>query len=89
LRQLISGDYLVFDIETVSFPKTRLVIAFHSPNVFPKTGLRMCGPEKSRDSDALHWRVVRSLQSGLSRKNREMWACFAYFRVRGGGLSLQ
>jgi hypothetical protein len=29
----------------------RLMIAFHSPYVLPETGLRVCGPEKSRDND--------------------------------------
>jgi len=67
----------------------RLLIAFHSPCALLETGLRMCPPEKSRDSNALHCRVVRSLQSGLSRKNREIRACFAYFGGNRGGLSLQ
>jgi hypothetical protein len=48
----------------------------------------MCVPEKSRDGDGLYRRLVRSLQSGLSRKNREIRACFAYFG-RAGGSSLQ
>ncbi len=67
----------------------RLLIALHSPHALLKTGLHLCHPEKSRDSDALHCRVVRSLKSGLSRKNREIRACFAYFGGNGGGLSLQ
>ena len=49
----------------------------------------MCPAEKSRDSDALRSRVVRSLQAGLSKKNREKWAYFAYFEEKWDGLSLQ
>ena len=73
----------------------RLLIAFRSPYAPLETGLRVWPPEKSRDSDALQCRLVRSLQSGLSRKNREIRACFAHsagnrgrdslhFRLRGG-----
>jgi len=54
------------------WPNPRLVIALHSPIALLETGLHMYSPEKSRDSDALHCRVVHSLQSGLSRKNREI-----------------
>jgi hypothetical protein len=28
-----------------------LLIALHSPSTLPETGLRICPPEKSRDSD--------------------------------------
>ena len=73
----------------------RLLIAFHSPYALLETGLRMCPPEKSRDSDALHCRVVRSLQFMLLSNNREIRAFSAYFggkkanflcsfRLRGG-----
>ena len=44
--------------------------------------------EKNQGSGHLRRRAVRSLQSGLSAKNREKWACFAYFGVRFGGISL-
>ena len=37
----------------------------------------------------LRCRAVDSLQSGFSRKNREIRACFPYFGVRGHGISLQ
>ena len=67
----------------------RLVIALHSPNALLETGLSMCPPEKSRDSHPLRCRAVRSLLSGLSGKNREIRACFAYFWVSCGGTSLQ
>ena len=33
-------------------PNTRFVIAFHSPDALPETGLRMYLPEKSQDNDA-------------------------------------
>ncbi len=55
----------------------------------PGTALRLYRPEKSRDLHALYYQVVRSLQCGLSRKNREIRASFAYLRVRIGVLSLQ
>ena len=48
-----------------------LVIAFHSPNALLETGLRMCPPEKGRDSDRLRRRAVRSLRSDLFRDYRE------------------
>jgi hypothetical protein len=32
---------------------------------FLETGLRICPPEKSHLIDRVHWRAVRSLQSGL------------------------
>jgi hypothetical protein len=67
----------------------RLVIALHSPCALREPGLRMCVSEKSRDGDGLYRRLVRSLQSGLSRKNREIRACFAHFGVISGGSSLQ
>jgi hypothetical protein len=77
----------------------RLLIALHSPYALLETGLRMCPPEKSRDSDALHCRVVRSLQFMLLSNNREIRAFSAYFggkkanflcsfRLRGGARSL-
>jgi hypothetical protein len=48
-------------------PNPLLLIALHSPHGLLKTGLRLCHPEKSRDSDALQvWhakpRRVRKLQ---------------------------
>jgi hypothetical protein len=67
---------------------SQLLIALHSPNALFETGLRMCPAEKNRDSDPILSRAVRSLKSGLSVNNREIRACFAYFRVRYGGLSL-
>ena len=66
----------------------RLRIALHSPSALCETGLRVCRPEKSRDSDPVLSGVVRSLQSGLLRKNREKWACFAYFGGKDRGISL-
>jgi hypothetical protein len=33
------------------WPNPRLLIALHSPYALLETGLRMCGPEKSRDGD--------------------------------------
>jgi hypothetical protein len=38
------------------WPTFRLVIALYSPNALLETGLRMCLPEKSRDSDPLRRR---------------------------------
>ena len=67
----------------------RLLIALHSPAVLRETGLSMCPPEKSQLGDRVHWWAVRSLQSGLSRKNREIRAYFAYFGGNEGGISLQ
>jgi hypothetical protein len=49
----------------------------------------VCPPEKSRDSDAFQCGVVRSLQSGLSRKNREIRARFAHFGETKGENSLR
>jgi len=83
-----SGFTTLAKVNSLS-PNPQLLIALHSPNRLRETGLRMCPPEKSRDSDALHCRVVRSLQSGLSRKNREMRACFAHLARNTGGNSLQ
>jgi hypothetical protein len=65
------------------------LIALHSPSALLETGLRMCPPEKSQDSDHLRYRAVRSLQSGLFANNREKWAYSAYFGGKGSGLSLQ
>jgi hypothetical protein len=65
------------------------VIALHSPDALLETGLRVCPPEKRRDSDAVLSRAVRSLQSGLLRKNREKRATFAYFGGKNRGISLQ
>ncbi len=64
-------------------------LAFISSDSKGMTEQRLCHPEKSRDSNALHCRVVRSLQSGLSRKNREIRAPFGYFGAKIGGVSLQ
>src|SRR5437879_13338032 len=47
-----------------------------------ETGLCMCPPEKSDGSPPPRGRAVRSLQSGLSRKNREIRALFAYFGAK-------
>ena len=47
-----------------------------------------CAPEKSRDSDPDLTRAVRSLQSGLSRRNREIRACIAHSAGNGGRDSL-
>src|SRR5258706_13820229 len=52
------------------------VIAFHSPNALLETGLRMCPPEKGRDSDRLRRRAVSSLRSDLFRDYREIRATF-------------
>jgi hypothetical protein len=76
------------------------LFALNSPNALFETGLHICPPEKSRASDALHCRVVHSLQSGLSRKNREKRALIAHrggrearnsllFRLRGGGRGIR
>src|ERR1700689_4287459 len=70
-------------------PNPRLLIALHSPAGLRETGLSMCPTEKSQLIDRVRWWAVRSLQSGLSRKNREIRACFAYFEGRAGGISLQ
>jgi hypothetical protein len=67
----------------------RLLIALHSPSVLCETGLRVCPPEKRRDSDPVLSRAVRSLQSGLLGKNREKRASFAYFGGKNRGISLQ
>jgi hypothetical protein len=68
---------------------SRLPIALHSPSALCETGLRVCPPEKSRDGDPVLSGAVRSLQSGLLRKNREKWATFAYFGGKDRGISLQ
>ena len=70
-------------------PNPQLLIALHSPNGLRETGLRMCPPEKSRDSDPDLTRAVRSLQSGLLSNYREMRASFAHFGGKDGGISLQ
>ena len=70
-------------------PHSELVIALHSPNVFLETGLRLGPPEKSRCSDALHCRVVRSLQSGLWTQYCEIRACSRTLRETQAGISLQ
>jgi hypothetical protein len=46
-------------------PNDRFVIALHSLGGVAETGLRMCLPEKSQDSDRIRCRGVRSLQSGF------------------------
>ena len=61
----------------------------NSPSALLETGLRMRPPEKSRDIDRLRCRAALSLQSGLSGKNREIRACFAYFGVWDGGFYVQ
>ena len=71
-----------------TWPNPRSLIALHSPNAILKTGLCMCPPEKSRDSDRIRCRGVRSLQSGLLKSYREKWASFAYFEGKGSGISL-
>ena len=65
----------------VKFPRPNplLLIALYSPGALLETGLRMCLPEKSQGSERLRCWAVRSLQSGLSRNNREIRACFAHF----------
>ena len=49
----------------------------------------MCPPEKGRQIDGIRSRVVRSLQSALRTKYHEIRACFGYFAVEGGAVSLQ
>src|ERR1017187_4228410 len=49
------------------------MIALHSPYALLETGLRMCPPEKSQDSDLIRCRAVRSLQ----------------VRMRGGGRGIR
>jgi hypothetical protein len=71
------------------WPTSWLLIALHSPRVLSETGLSMCPSEKSQLSDRVHWWAVRSLQSGLSRTNREIWACFAHSVGNRGRNSLQ
>jgi len=71
------------------WPNSRCVIALHSPSAPLQTGLHMCPAEKSRDSDPLRCRAVRSLQSGLPRNYREKWAYSAHFEGKGGDVSLQ
>ena len=57
----------------------------HSPNSLLETGLRMCPREKEPGQWLPSLPAVRSLQSGLSGKNREKWACLAYFASKGQG----
>jgi hypothetical protein len=45
--------------------ESRPLVALHSPSALGETGLRMCLPEKSQDSDRIRHRGVRSLQSGF------------------------
>ena len=49
----------------------------------------MCHPEKGQQIDAIRPRAVRSLQSALRTKFREIRACFPYFVAKGGAVSLQ
>jgi len=60
----------------------RLVIALHSPNALLKTGLRMCPPEKSRDSTASNAEQSVFRSPVFSRNNREIRALFAYFGAK-------
>jgi hypothetical protein len=71
------------------WPNPGVVIALPSPNALLETGLRMCPPEKSQGKCPPRHRAVHSLQSLLWTKYYEIRACFVYFRVSGGGLSLQ
>src|ERR1700730_7087174 len=69
-------------------PNPRLLIALHSPNALPQTGLLMCLPEKRRTLTAFG--AEQSVpQSGLSTNYREIRASFAYFGGQRGELSLQ
>ena len=70
-------------------PNHQLLIALHSPNALLKTGLRICLPEKSQDSDPSCCRAVHSLQSGLWTKYCELRAFFAYFGERAAEFPLQ
>ena len=49
----------------------------------------MCPPEKGQQIEAIRSRTVRSLQSALRTKYREIRAGFAYFAAKGGAVSLQ
>src|SRR5580692_9281535 len=69
--------------------RIRALIALHSPNAVPETGLLMCPPEKSRPLTCFVGSAVSSLQSGLSGKNREIRACFVYSAASRDGNSLQ
>ena len=60
----------------------QLMIALHSPNALLKTGLRMCPPEKSRDSTASNAEQSVFRSPVLSRNNREIRALFAYFGAK-------
>jgi hypothetical protein len=59
-------------------PHPWLLIALHSPNAVPETGLGMAFRRKAGQC-APHCRAVRSPQSRLSWNNREIRALFAYF----------
>src|SRR4029077_6321213 len=54
-----------------------------------ETALRLCPPEKGQQIEAIRSRTVRSLQSALRTKYREIRAGFAYFAAKGGAVSLQ
>jgi hypothetical protein len=62
----------------LAMAESRSLIALHSPNARLETGLRKSHPEKSQYVEAMRYRAVRSLQSGLCANNREIRACFAY-----------
>jgi hypothetical protein len=55
------------------------VIALHSPSALCETGLWRRPPEKTQQSDRLHCRALRSLQSGLLSKYREKIGIFRVF----------
>jgi hypothetical protein len=47
-----SGSKMRAKVNSLS-PNPQLLIALHSPNKLREAGLRMCPPEKSRDSDSV------------------------------------
>ncbi len=65
-----------------------LLIVWRSPNAIRETGLPMCPPEKKPVKVLLRCRAVRSLQSGLSRENREIRAYFVHLAENRGRDSL-
>ena len=65
-------------------PHHRFVIALHSPVKVTETGLRMCGPEKGRQIEAIRSRAVRSLQSALRKKSYEIRASLRLSRQNAG-----